>query len=220
MKARARFELLTYWHAGTGRGDGERADAVVQRTADGLPFLPGRTVKGLLRHAVELGRRVGMGIQHEDVVRWFGSAIEGPSDTEDRVDRLEAARFSTREGVLRVGSAELGADWAAWARSVGSAARSVARAHGDDPALAQVPELAPLFATLASTSISETGVAAERTLRTLEVAVPMALVAELEGPDGDGWLAALQRVSPFLRALGSGRNRGLGRVALTLEEAR
>ena len=51
---RLRFEIQSFWHAGSGRGDGAVADATVLRSRAGLPILPGRTVKGLLREACDL----------------------------------------------------------------------------------------------------------------------------------------------------------------------
>jgi hypothetical protein len=196
VKVVLRFEMQSYWHAGTGRGDGWRADAVVQRTREGLPYLPGRTVKGLLRAAVSIGIDAGLA-SSEEVDSWFGTRLV--DDGADRVHNLEAARFRTRQGLLRFSSATLGRTWEAWAGG------------------ASERELAPLFVTLASTAINEEGVASERSLRTIEVAVPMTLQAFVEGPEGR-WAAVLTQTAPFLRALGSGRNRGSGRVWLTAEE--
>ena len=196
MKARVGFELLTWWHAGSGRGDGERADAVVQVSSAGLPYLPGRTVKGLLRAAAGT-----VGTAERDLAAWFGSALLG---TGERVKALEEARFLTEAGALRFSSATLGPAWEAYARSLPT----------------QEP-LRPLFALLATTAVDHgTGTARDRSLRTIEVAAPMTLSATVEGPDEDGWLSALRSAAPFVRSLGSGRNRGLGRVRVTVEEIR
>lgn len=185
------LELLSYWHAGTGRGDGEQADAVVCRSPGGLPFVPGRSVKGLVRSAAALGAACGM-LDPGDVTAWFGTAlVDGGSD--DRTRRLEQARFRTEPGVLRFSSATMGAAWEAWGL------------HADGEARA------PLFSRLATTRIKD-GIAEDRTLRTVEVAVPMALRGTIDGPDG-GWTDGIRAVLPLIRGLGTGRNRGLGRVA-------
>lgn len=197
MKANIVFEILTWWHAGTGRGDGPVADAVLARTSEGLPYLPGRTVKGLVRDATRLGVAAGMATQSE-FHAWFGTPLVA-GDSEDRVEKLEAARFSTQPGCLRFESATLGSDWAAWAR-----------AHTSD--------LGPLFSTVASTRIDAEGVAADQTLRVIELAVPMTLRATVEGLDAKA-VQVLGDVLPlFVRGLGSHRNRGLGRVACHIEE--
>lgn len=202
MKVDVTFSLLSYWHAGTGRGHGEQADAVVQRSRAGLPFLPGRTVKGLLRSAVQIGVDAGV-VEPDELVAWFGSPLVDDPDAE-RVTKLEQARFASRPGALRFSSAVLGSAWESWASS---------QVRGRDGA---ATALAPLFTTLASTAIAEDGTADDRTLRTIEAAVPMTLRAEIEGPDGR-WPAVFADIAPFLRTLGSGRNRGLGRVRLTVE---
>ena len=44
----------TYWHCGSGLSAGADVDALVVKDADGLPFVPGKTMKGLLRDAAEL----------------------------------------------------------------------------------------------------------------------------------------------------------------------
>jgi CRISPR/Cas system CSM-associated protein Csm3 (group 7 of RAMP superfamily) len=40
------------WHAGSGLSGGAEADALVIKDADNLPFLPGKTIKGLLKDAL------------------------------------------------------------------------------------------------------------------------------------------------------------------------
>ena len=46
------IELIDYWHVGNGRGRGSHLDSVVDRESNGLPYIPGRMLKGLLRQAV------------------------------------------------------------------------------------------------------------------------------------------------------------------------
>ena len=66
---------------------------------------------------------------------------------------------------------------------------------------------------MASTAIEADGTAKDHTLRVKEVTVPMKLVAEIHGPDNDlEWISDLEKSLPLLRALGSRRSRGYGRV--------
>jgi hypothetical protein len=197
------FELLTWWHAGTGRGDGAAFDAVVHRTAEGLPLLPGRTVKGLLREAVGLAEHCDQ-IPHGRTLRWFGTPPP-QTDADDREQKLEAGRFGTEPGELVFASAELGdarmaAQWRRWA------------AH-------HPRERAALFGSLAATRIDANGICEDQTLRTVEVAVPLVLRAAVRGPQEDEWPRELEVALPLIRNLGTGRNRGLGRVLVTLEDA-
>lgn len=239
-----RIELHSFWHPGTGRGDGAAADAVVHRGADGLPELPGRTVKGLLRAACELSAQAGLdwslrpsvvdGPDSRSGVEWlFGSTLarangdKGVITGDNRVRELERGRYGSQAGRLRIESARLGqndAQRAAWGR--------VAIEHPS--------ALQHLRRTLATTQLDESGVAADHTLRSVEVLVPMTLFARLSfepwpakdpatpeqaaqpaAASAQEWerLCGLldQAARLFLRSVGSGRNRGLGRCTAALE---
>ena len=45
------IEFFSHWHCGSGLAAGADVDALVIKDEDGLPYVPGRTVKGLLRDA-------------------------------------------------------------------------------------------------------------------------------------------------------------------------
>lgn len=195
------FDIDSYWHAGSGRGEARVCDAVVVRSRGGLPYLPGRTVKGLVREACELGTAAGM-LTRQEVLEWFGSPV-AEARPDDREQKLEEGRFRTEPGRLHFESATLGDNWEAWAL----AAR---RGRGSPDA-----RISTLFRTVASTALEE-GVARDQSLRIIEVAVPMVLRAGVTGLAA-AELTRLAAVLPFIRGLGSHRNRGLGRVTVTLE---
>ncbi len=206
--ARLCFELLGWWHPGTGRGDGVAADAVVLRDATGLPYLPGRTVKGLLREAVHLGAAAGLpGLNAAVEAQLFGTGLADKGTT-DRVRKLEEGRFRTHAGSLRFNDAVLGATrteaaaWRAWAASDGGKVK-----------------VRELVSTLASTAIDPaSGTVRDQTLRTIEVVAPVTLWAPLsvEGEAPVPWASVGEAAALFLRAVGSHRTRGLGRCAVTI----
>ncbi len=45
------IKFYSDWHAGSGLGAGAGQDSTVIRTKDNLPFLPGKTIKGLVKDA-------------------------------------------------------------------------------------------------------------------------------------------------------------------------
>ncbi len=53
MNIEYKVEFFTYWHCGSGLSAGADVDALVVKDNYGLPFVPGKTVKGLLREAIE-----------------------------------------------------------------------------------------------------------------------------------------------------------------------
>lgn len=193
------LEIHSWWHAGTGRGEGPGASAVVQRTAAGLPVLPGRTVKGLIRETISLYASLGHPpqVSPEQLVLWFGTGL--PRKGGERVKTLEGARYLTSDGQLRFTNATLGrteSDRLVWERW----------------AAANRTKVEPLYSELACTRIDENGLAKDHTLRLVEVVVPLQLRARLSGPSDEPWPAVIEAALPLLRAVGSHRSRGLGRV--------
>src|SRR5699024_10170830 len=47
------IEFFNYWHSGSGLAGSTYADSIVNKTERNLPFIPGKTLKGLLRDAAE-----------------------------------------------------------------------------------------------------------------------------------------------------------------------
>lgn len=47
------IQFYTRWHCGSGLSAGADVDALVIKDKDRLPFIPGRTIKGLVRESVE-----------------------------------------------------------------------------------------------------------------------------------------------------------------------
>lgn len=201
--ARVQFVLLGPWHAGTGRGEGAGADALVNTDEAGLPFLPGRTVKGLLRDAAEIAVHAGA-LERAAWRAAFGHEGE---------DGHEEMRYRTVPGQLVFGSAHLGEDeadadaWRAWASQ------------------SPPPEgRAQLFRTVASTALDQGGSAAQSTLRTVQIAMPATLVATVGlAPDAAldraAALAVLRAAAPHLYAIGAHRTRGLGRCVVRVQES-
>ena len=73
-----------------------------------------------------------------------------------------------------------------------------------------------LFQRLASTALDERGTALDRSLRTIEVAVPVVLIGRVrwrapEGPDFD-WIACLDQICASTPAFGKGKRDGYGRA--------
>lgn len=206
-----RLDVLSWWHAGTGRGDGAEADAVVARTPAGLPWLPGRSVKGLVREALSLAELAGV-VTPGRTVQLLGSepprAEEKEQDDEQDAATqraFDAARFTTVPGRLAFSSARPGEPhtldaWERWARE-------------------NQADLDLLTRSFGSTRISADGTARSNTLRRTEVALPMTLWSRIDllEPDDGLWRAELGSALRLLRGLGAHRNRGLGRVRAALE---
>lgn len=188
-----KIEIRSDWHPGTGRGSGFHLDAVTYEGADGLPRLPGRTLKGLLRDALYRAEAWGWA----EVPTGTTKALFGARADQDG---------ETTTGLLRVGDATLPAEVAAY----------LASAAGQ-------PLVPGLYRERFSTAIDpKTGVAAGRSLRGMRVVVPLTLfapIAEVPGvaPVAD-WRKGLGAVLPLIDAVGAHRTRGLGRAVLGWKE--
>ena len=53
MEIRYKIQFLSDWHCGSGLSSGSDTDSLVVKDENGLPFVPGKTIKGLLREAAE-----------------------------------------------------------------------------------------------------------------------------------------------------------------------
>lgn len=74
--------LLDYWMTGYGESAGMRADELQLRDRSGLPYLPGRAVKGLFREASQLLFETQAGSTEGLTLEFlFGSPAEGGQST-------------------------------------------------------------------------------------------------------------------------------------------
>lgn len=87
-------QFLSYWHIGTGRGSGQNLDALVEKDSNGLPYIPGRTIKGLFRDAFF---KLDQWQSKEQTDLLFGTRTNNGSNTRDE----------TQPGLLRFSNLEL-----------------------------------------------------------------------------------------------------------------
>jgi len=184
------LDIRGYWIVSAGYGLGALHDEVCVRDPDGLPYVPGRHLRGLLRHAVAC-----QDAAMADVL--FGERIDGQATSVGEPEGTVAG------GCLRVDSAQLPGRERDWFRHPG---------HKNDRKL--------LFRTIYATAVDpDTGTAANRTLRTIEVAVPLKMKAHVSTlaacPGGRYWRTAILQALPLIRALGKHRHGGMGRVVVT-----
>jgi len=192
MKAQLNIDLKSYWHAGGGRDGGRVYDAVVQRDPDGLPLLPGRHLKGLLRDAATRAEAWDWEGFKDLAKTLFGS-------------RNPAGGGLSQRGCLRISDARLPEPQRRWLASEGG--RKLIPA---------------LFSGLYNTAVRhDTGSALDQSLRGIEVTIPVQLQACIDPVPGqtppDGWAERIRELLPLIDAVGAHRSRGLGRAEITLE---
>jgi hypothetical protein len=199
---RLRLTLLSDTTFGRGDGVAGLVDAEVQHDEAGLPFLSGRTLKGLL------------GAECADIVHALDRAKPDQRQRWHAVsDRLfgSSGAALTGEASLRVGSARLADDL-----------RLALQEDIQRGRLTPVEVLETITALRRQTAMDEWGVPQENTLRTMRVILrntifwaSLDFVAE---PNADELALLAACVKAFRRA-GTGRNRGRGRLRAELFDA-
>ena len=185
------LKFLGYWHCGSGLSGGAEADAGVIKDAQGLPFVPGKTIKGLLKDAAF-------------------EMVQGNTEKQNLIDILfgYTAMSATRGD---------GGNGKASRTHAGSASFSNAELPLPERMEAAGELSHYLYDILASTSIDEkTGTAENQTLRSIEVVVPLTLHGSIRmDACSDEEKALLKACLKWVRAAGAHRNRGLGRCVFT-----
>lgn len=178
-KIKYAVRFFTYWHCGTGLTSGSDIDAVVIKNQEGLPIIPGKTIKGLLREALE--------------------TIDTLVKNDVEATRLETVEAHDLFRNCHFSDATLSSQLASQLR-------------GEKAQIRQF-----LYSQLSSTAINENGTAKEHTLRRIEVCVPLTLYGEIwHFPDDPGSVENLHRSMQWVKALGLGRNRGLGKCSIEI----
>ena len=188
------FHIKSFWHAGTGRGKSQALDMLVHKDSRNLPLLPGKTVKGLVRDAVNRAEHWGQ-VSPGLTAALFGFRKPGTS------------RFDSTPGALAFDDAQLPRAFREWAFT-------------QDAAVLQ-GLYQEIHATQIN---PETGCAQKNSLRGMEVTIPLTLTAPIHRCDQETlirfpeWPGELKKCLPLIRGLGVSRTRGLGRCKVVLEE--
>ncbi len=178
-----KIEFYSPWSCGSGLSAGADADTLAIKNSQGLPYIPGKTIKGLIREAVE------------DYASLRG--INLPIDKAFGIEASEEGGNTTQKGTLFFTNAELSEAESA----------SILSAHAENL----------LYINKVETAIGENGITLDHSLRTIETTIPCTLYAQIMHVDEE-----LGRIIPlavgFIKHMGTGRNRGLGRCRFTIEK--
>ncbi|MEM6767956.1 MAG: RAMP superfamily CRISPR-associated protein [Bacteroidota bacterium] len=177
------IQFFTDWHTGASLPKGQLNSTVI-KDHDNFPYLPGRTMKGLLRDAATQIHA----IDPAKVTQSFIDDVFGRTEDQTR-NRYDFADTSFT-------NAEMG-------QELRSAITTSNKPF--------------LYRTLASTAIEKDGLAKDKSLRKLEVSIPLLLHGEIHGfPEKENYHSMLAHCFKWVKFLGLNRNRGLGRCLIQL----
>ncbi len=186
-----------YWHVGSGLSGGASTNALVLKNSLGLPFIPGRTLKGLLREAAETMKSIHPGFIPDK----FIDDVFGPRTEERAIDKAS-------EYLLGYGSFFSNAELSTELSS------ALTKEQGDENLKSY------LYHNLSSTAIGKDGKgqALDHTLRRVQVTIPLSLYAYIDNfPDEEEYIQYMNRCFKWVKRMGVNRNRGLGRCFLELK---
>jgi len=151
-----KIQFFDFWHLGSGLSAGASLDALVVKNEFALPYVPAKTVKGLLKEMFEL-----MACNLEDSVEYISNAS---------LDEASSLYLSNNQDIRE-----------------------------------------KLFDKVTSTKINAEGIAEDKTLREIEVVIPLTLHGHIECQDKTD----LKKAMAMIKQIGLNRSRGLGRCEIS-----
>lgn len=193
------INFFSEWHTGSGLTSGSDLDALVIKDRDGLPYIPGRTLKGLLKEAADELSELGLKEWKPEFIQLiFGKSSGNPKNSEDISDPEE--NDPTQKGSCFFSNATLSSELST---------------------VVLTNQLSSFFyRSIASTAIeSNRGIAKKHSLRIMETTIPCVLYAEIaDFPENPEFRVQLDLCMKWIKRLGQNRNRGLGRCQFELKE--
>ncbi len=176
------------WHCGSGLSGGFGIDQLVILDKNGLPFIPGRTLKGLLRDAAE-----------------NLSDLDQPNQTSWNI-------FINKVFGTKKGAAEVNYITASCFFSDGQLPADIRNHLSDHKDLKHF-----IFRESSSTAIDRNGLATEHSLRVKQTVIPLTIMADISSfPGDDDFENKLSSCMKWIKRLGVNRNRGLGRCCFEI----
>lgn len=172
MTLRYELKFFDYWHVSSGLSGGAALDSYVVKDDLGLPYMPGKTIKGLVREMAELF--------------W----------DKENIDKC----FGKKSGDTTMGECYFGN--ATLEESVAKEIVSHSLTHN-------------LFNVVSATRIDENGVAADKSLRDIEVVVPIVLHGSID--IAKEHVQDMKKALNMIKRVGLNRNRGLGRCKFAVK---
>lgn len=191
------IEFFSNWHCGSGLAAGADIDALVIKDKNDLPYIPGKTIKGLIREAV-VDILYLNGLIHQT------SEKENTDKNEIRDAFIKTFGYSADSKNVEKGSCFF------TNASIPTELSSII-----------IESMAQnyLYRKQTSTAIEESGIAKDNTLRRVETVIPCILEGTIYDIE-DHIYQYIVDGSKMIKRIGLNRNRGLGRCKITISTER
>lgn len=190
MMAAIKYKIKFYsdWHCGSGLAGGADIDALVIKDENGFPYIPGKTIKGLIREAVETLATLAT---NQTIPNAQGKIIK------EAFGYFSGEKESMTKGSMFFSNACMGADLV--------------------NAISNEGLTGFLYRTVVSTAIDDDGIAKDHSLRRCEVVAPCELSGSIYDVP-DNMEDSVRQALKYIKRLGLKRNRGFGRCDFYLIE--
>lgn len=199
MDIKYKIEFYSDWHCGSGLSSGADLDELVIKDQNGLPFIPGKTMKGLIREALEdikyfsdsdLDLALVLGEEANNKI-----IPDQEKQTEKEINKEQICY--DKQGICFFKNAEL------------------EKKLQDAIIKNKLQEY--LYHSIASTAIDNYGVSKNHSLRKIQTTIPCKLEGEiLDIPDDDEYYFMFKDAFQYIKRIGQNRNRGLGRCSISI----
>lgn len=188
MNIQYQIKLHTWWHCGSGQSAGADVDALVIKDKNGMPYIPGKTIKGLLRDAAE------------ELLGWSSSETGEMKLEKDSAFVKLFGHFDDDKDVMCIAD--------------GFFSDATLAKEEYDSIVANKWQ-SYLFNSIASTAIDDNGIAKNASLRKIQACVPCNLTGKILNVPKE-LEQTLRDAMSYVKCLGSGRNRGMGRCTFSV----
>ena len=206
------ISLLGFWYIGTGQEAGAYADSLVLKDSNGLPYIPGKTIKGMFRNSFVLCLHNGL-VDQDQLDYLFGIPGSSLIPSRSLTNKIDEEDELNTSGKLSFNSAELSSP--------------------EKKILIDEQLKDYLYRTVQSTAIEKegkkAGVAKDGSLRSIEVTIPLDFMTSINIDDitygvGEAFetqeelITKLKIAASLITEIGGKRRRGFGRCIIKVEE--
>jgi len=190
MKLKYKVKFLDYWHISSGLSAGAKLDSTVVKDKDGLPYLSGKTLKGL-------AREMALDFECDFIDSCFGT-------TTDKKDKCYDKDKKKKEGICYFSNAKL--------------PQAIADEILENNLEDKLYDVIASTKIGQKDKENETeGIAVDNSLREIEVVIPLTLEGYIDDVSSDYKDEMIQALK-MIKRMGLNRNRGLGRCEICIEE--
>lgn len=190
MTINYKIQIHSYWHCGSGLAAGADMDSLVIKDSNNLPYIPGKTIKGLVREACdEILALSDYKDMEQDYLRLFGYLDSDTKEEKKNTEMKKSEAFFTNATLT----------------------------DKDDIVTNKLQRF--MYTSIAQTAIGKDGASKEHCLRKIQIVVPCALEGQIiDVPES--MTETVLKALKFIKNLGTNRNRGLGRCTIEGKETK